>query len=95
VVCNGVALPESAPTVMRALGTAGYRTALVGKAHFDPLLDLTQRYAQNRLAPRGSTGPWFGFDHVELAVHAPIPTTHYGSAGCSAASAAATRARPR
>ncbi len=78
VVCNGVALPESAPTVMRALGTAGYRTALVGKAHFDPLLDLTQRYAQNRLAPRGSTGPWFGFDHVELAVHAPIPTTHYG-----------------
>lgn len=78
VVCNGVALPERTPTVVRALADAGYHTGLVGKAHFDPLLDLRRRFAQNRLAGEGSTGPWLGFDRVELAVHAPIPTTHYG-----------------
>lgn len=78
VVCNGVALPEETPTVMRVLSDAGYRTGLVGKAHFEPLFDLRGRFPQNQLAGRRSTGPWFGFDHVELAVHAPIPTTHYG-----------------
>lgn len=78
VVCNGVALPPETNTVMRVLRAAGYRTGLVGKAHFEPLFDFGRRFAQNRLAPADSTGPWLDFDHVELAVHAPIPTTHYG-----------------
>jgi len=78
VVCNGVALPEDSPTIMRVLSDAGYHTGLVGKAHFEPLFDLRREFPQNQLAPADSTGPWLGFDHVELAVHAPIPTTHYG-----------------
>src|SRR5580692_4864780 len=36
VVSNGVALPEDSPTVMGCLKEAGYRTGLVGKAHFEP-----------------------------------------------------------
>jgi len=32
----GVKLPEDVPTVGGALSSAGYHTALVGKAHFQP-----------------------------------------------------------
>lgn len=78
VVSNGIALPESTRTVVDVLRDAGYRTGLIGKAHREPLFDLRGRYTQNQLASRNSTGPWLGFDHVELAVHSPIPTTHYG-----------------
>ena len=38
---NGVPLPVDAPSVAAYLGEqAGYRTALLGKAHFEPGLDL-------------------------------------------------------
>jgi arylsulfatase A-like enzyme len=33
---NGVPLPVDAPSVARVLGDAGYRTALIGKSHFQP-----------------------------------------------------------
>src|SRR3990172_4005038 len=37
VVANGVPLPEDAPSVAAWLAErGGYRTALVGKAHFEP-----------------------------------------------------------
>ena len=55
------------PQRRRHAQTAGYRTALVGKAHFDPHLDLFARHGENRLASHGQHGPWHGFDHVELA----------------------------
>src|SRR6185436_17016211 len=35
VYANGVPLPQDAPSVAALLATAGYRTALVGKAHFE------------------------------------------------------------
>ena len=79
VVANGISLPEDSPTVAHLLQGAGYDTALFGKAHFDPHLDPLLRFAENRLAAEGSSGPWRGFDHVELATHGPIIGQHYGA----------------
>lgn len=80
VVANGVALPEDTPNVARVLRReAGYRTALIGKAHFDPHLDPWLRFRENALAAEGSTGPFHGFDHVELATHGPVGGHHYAA----------------
>lgn len=78
VIANGVPLPEDAPSVARYLRAhAGYRTALIGKAHFEPHLDLRLRFFENRCAAEGSTGPWRGFDHIELSTHGPLSGQHY------------------
>jgi arylsulfatase A-like enzyme len=70
VFANGVPLPADTPTVAGWLHErAGYRTALIGKAHFEPALDPTFRWTENRLARDGSTGPYRGFEHLELAMH--------------------------
>src|SRR5918999_3399724 len=45
---NGVPLPVDAPSVARVLHDAGYRTALFGKAHFEPYLDAELRFEENR-----------------------------------------------
>jgi arylsulfatase A-like enzyme len=80
VVANGVALPHDAPSVARHLRAhAGYRTALLGKAHFEPHLDPVLRWEENRLAAEGSTGPYHGFEHVELATHGPLGGHHYAA----------------
>ena len=65
VVANGVPLPLDAPSVAEHLhDTVGYRTALVGKAHFQPAFDPDGKWIENRLAKNRSTGPYRGFDHV-------------------------------
>ncbi|HEY1960661.1 MAG TPA: sulfatase-like hydrolase/transferase [Polyangiaceae bacterium] len=79
VVANGISLDDRSPNVARTLHDAGYRTALVGKAHFDPHLDPFLRFPENRLASKRSTGPWRGFDHVELATHGPLGGQHYAA----------------
>jgi arylsulfatase A-like enzyme len=79
VVANGISLPANSPTVVHLLRDAGYHTGLFGKAHFDPHLDPWLRFAENRLAAEGSTGPWRGFDHAELATHGPAIGQHYGA----------------
>jgi arylsulfatase A-like enzyme len=79
VVANGVPLDDRSPNVARLLGAAGYRTALLGKAHFDPHLDPLLRHGENRLAAERSFGPWRGFDHVELATHGPLGGHHYAA----------------
>ncbi len=80
VVSNGISLPESAPNVADWLRRrAGYRTALLGKAHFEPHLDPWLRFPENRLAAEGSLGPWRGFEHVELATHGPLGGHHYAA----------------
>lgn len=78
VYANGVPLPADAPSVAAYLHEHGYRTALLGKAHFEPAMDLEGRWPENRLAREGSTGPHRGFEHMELAMHGPIPLWHYG-----------------
>jgi arylsulfatase A-like enzyme len=70
VFANGVPLPPDAPTVAGWLHQrGGYRTALIGKAHFEPALDPDLRWTENRLARDASTGPYRGFEHMELAMH--------------------------
>ena len=78
VISNGVPLPVDAPSVAEHLhDTVGYRTALVGKAHFQPGFDPEGKWTENRLAREGSTGPYRGFDHVELAMHGYLRRWHY------------------
>jgi arylsulfatase A-like enzyme len=70
VFANGVPLPPDAPSVATYLRErGGYRTALLGKAHFEPALDPQLRWFENRMAGEGSTGPYRGFERLELAMH--------------------------
>ncbi|MFC4597510.1 sulfatase [Cohnella hongkongensis] len=70
----GTKLLEDRHTVGEDFKEAGYRTALVGKAHFQPLRS-TERYPSLEAYPllqdldywRSFNGPFYGFDHVELA----------------------------
>lgn len=70
----GTKLMEDVPTVGDALGRAGYRTSLVGKAHFQPLQE-TDRYRSLESYPilqdldfwRQFNEPFYGFDTVRLA----------------------------
>jgi len=70
----GTKLRESVPVVGDDLQRAGYRTALVGKAHFQPLKD-TDEYPSIEAPPvlhdvefwKRFHGPFYGFEHVELA----------------------------
>ena len=70
----GTKLDEKAHTMGGDFTAAGYRTALVGKAHFQPLHG-TEKYPSLEAYPilqdldfwRGFHGPFYGFDHVELA----------------------------
>src|SRR5215471_9302582 len=53
VVANGVPLPVDAPSVAAYLNEhADYRTALLGKAHFEPGFDLRLDYQENAMAPQ-------------------------------------------
>ncbi|MGQ0434586.1 MAG: sulfatase family protein [Microthrixaceae bacterium] len=85
---NGVALPVDAPSVAEELHRAGYKTALVGKPHFQPFLDPFGRFVENGLARAGTPtanspwhdgtiGPHRGFDHLEFATHSPMGALHY------------------
>lgn len=70
----GVKLPEDVPTVGDVLQSHGYATALIGKAHLQP---LASRPGSESLEChptlrdldfwRGFHGPWYGFQHVEVS----------------------------
>ncbi len=70
----GTKLPESEGAVGEIFSEAGYRTALVGKAHFQPL-QSTDEYPSLEAYPTlqdldfwaDFEGPFYGFDHIELA----------------------------
>lgn len=70
----GTKLPETAHTVGEDFSRAGYSTALVGKAHFQPL-NGSDEYPSLESYPilqdldfwRQFDGPFYGFEHVELA----------------------------
>jgi arylsulfatase A-like enzyme len=75
---NGVPLPVDAPSVARLLkDKKGYRTALIGKAHFEPFIDLQHQFTENKLGVTNQFGPHRGFDHMELAAHGPRGPLHY------------------
>ncbi len=69
----GTKLPEDAHTVGDDFKAAGYRTALIGKGHFQPIAgtaefpSIESRAALDDLDFwRAFEGPFYGFDHVEL-----------------------------
>jgi arylsulfatase A-like enzyme len=70
----GTKLPEHVPTVGDVFNAHGHETALVGKAHFQPLRG-TETYPSLEAYPllhdldfwSGFNGPFYGFNHVELA----------------------------
>jgi arylsulfatase A-like enzyme len=74
---NGVPLPESAPSVAEVLQDAGYRTAIIGKPHFEPFLDPFGRFPENGFARNGNFGPHRGFEHFESATHGGAGPLHY------------------
>lgn len=85
---NGVPLPVDAPSVAAELHQAGYRTALIGKAHFEPFMDPFGRFTENQVARSGletlpnpghdgAVGPHRGFDHLEFATHGAAGMLHY------------------
>ena len=77
---NGVPLPIDAPSVAGVLHDAGYHTALIGKAHFEPYLDPFLRFTENALALTGTTpagGTHRGFEHLEFATHGAMGMLHY------------------
>lgn len=74
---NGVSLPEEQETVAHRLQANGYKTALLGKAHFEPWLGSSDEFFENRMASEQSTGPHRGFDHMELANHFFEGHSHY------------------
>lgn len=78
-IANGVPLPDGAPSVAQVLADAGYRTALIGKVHFEPIADPESAWPQNRLAAQDSHGPYRGFEHVSFAGHGPIGASHYAN----------------
>ncbi len=83
VVANGIPLPVDAPSVAQYLhDAAGYRTALLGKAHFEPGFDPQNQFEENARVARWDTGPWRGFERSEQAMHAAAwgdrPIAHYG-----------------
>src|SRR5579862_3900108 len=70
VFANGVPLPEDAPSVAQYLkDKKGYKTALIGKAHFEPGFDPKMKWSENRRQRDGDTGPWRGFDYAIHAMH--------------------------
>jgi arylsulfatase A-like enzyme len=70
----GTKLPEDVPTIGERFVEHGYTTQLIGKAHFQPLAsewDQTSLECQPTLRDldfwRNFTGPWYGFQRIELA----------------------------
>jgi len=85
---NGVPLPNDAPSIAVELKRAGYETALIGKAHFEPFLDPFGVYTENQMGssgifaveddwPGGGRGPHRGFDHMQGATHGAVGPLHY------------------
>lgn len=70
----GVKLPEDVPTVGDILQRHGTATALIGKAHFQPLASAPGSESLECMPTlrdldfwRGFHGPWYGFEHVETS----------------------------
>jgi len=69
----GTKLMEDVPTLGQYLSRAGYRTSLIGKAHFQPTRSSPQFPSVESESVvrdldywREFHGPWYGFDHIEI-----------------------------
>jgi len=70
----GTKLPETEHCIGEYLSQSGYQTALIGKAHFQPLAG-TAEYPSAEAYPllqdldfwKQYNGPFYGFEHIELS----------------------------
>jgi len=67
VTSNGIQLPPDQESLAHVLQDHGFKTALIGKAHLDP--HAGKVFFENTAASDGTTGPYRGFDHMELCGH--------------------------
>ena len=72
LITNGMALPESVPTLMAILSDDGYRTHGVGKQHLQPLLAPIElnmpdsRAFWSKPESKQWTGPYYGYQTLDL-----------------------------
>ena len=73
---NGIALPHDTPTFAEELRKARWRTALIGKPHFEP---FSSKFSmENDLGINHEFGPVRGFEFMLVASHDLVPQTgHY------------------
>ncbi|MDT8390217.1 MAG: sulfatase-like hydrolase/transferase [Lentisphaeria bacterium] len=80
---NGLLIPEQ-PTVAGHFRDHGYQTASIGKIHFTPYggeggnLESEAFWRQPENRDASWTGPYWGFEHVELTLGHTQPLAHYG-----------------
>jgi len=73
---NGIALPHDSPSVAQELREHDFRTALIGKPHFEPF--SSAKSMESHLGVEHSFGPARGFEFMLVASHDLIPKTgHY------------------
>ncbi len=70
---NGAGLPEDYPQLLSsALADRGYYTHMIGKSHLtpchDPLSKESSPFIHNRAYFRNWHGPWYGFEHADIAI---------------------------
>jgi len=68
---NGIALYHEAPTFAEALHEQGYRTALIGKGHFEPY--SSKHSLETALGSSFRFGPLRGFDYYIGSGHDLVP----------------------
>lgn len=74
---NGIALRHDSPTVAETLHDAGWRTALIGKGHFEPY-SSKDSLETTRLGRNTRYAPFRGFDHFVGVAHDQTPNDgHY------------------
>lgn len=68
---NGIALVHSSPTFAEVLHNQNYRTALIGKPHFEPY--SSKQSLATELGMSNRTGPFRGFDYHINSGHDLVP----------------------
>ena len=73
---NGIPLVHEAETIANVLNKAGYRTGLIGKAHWEPFSSPISM--ESDLGINNRYGPLRGFDFAKLQAHGSVPAnSHY------------------
>lgn len=74
---NGIPLTHDSPTIADVLhDDAGYRTAIIGKAHWEPFSSPLS--LESSLGTNNHYGPIRGFDFAKLQAHGTVPyNSHY------------------
>ena len=71
---------------------AGYKTALIGKAHFEPGFDPQFKFLENSRQREGNLGPWRGFDYAISPC--TLPASAAGPWAITAAGRASRTSKP-